>query len=86
MENRREAPRKLNTGTLVWPLEESVWETALNKGRGIGPIRHLKTLPNRVGWVPHPQGWQCGEQIFTWQDADWKIKYERPDFAEWRPA
>eukprot|EP00971_Amphidinium_carterae_P203659 4041940-Amphidinium_carterae.1 len=74
-------------------LDESVWEPALSKGRGRGPIRHLKTLANRVGWVPHPPGWQCGEQIFTWQDADWKIKHDlsrallaevtskRPDFA-----
>eukprot|EP00971_Amphidinium_carterae_P117004 2317112-Amphidinium_carterae.4 len=66
---------------------------ALNKGRGRRPIRDLKTLANRVGWVPHPQGRQCGEQIFTWQDANWKIKRDssralladvtskRPDFA-----
>eukprot|EP00971_Amphidinium_carterae_P170445 3377168-Amphidinium_carterae.1 len=69
--------RKLNTGTLVWPLDESVWEPALNKGRGRGPIRHLKMLANRAGWVPHPQGRQCGKQVFTWQDAESK----RPDFA-----
>eukprot|EP00971_Amphidinium_carterae_P230398 4572703-Amphidinium_carterae.2 len=85
--------RKLNTGTLVWLLEQSVWEPALNKGRGRGPIRHLTTLANRIGWFPHQQGWQCGEQIFTWQDADWKIKHDssrafladvmskRPDFV-----
>eukprot|EP00971_Amphidinium_carterae_P149329 2960634-Amphidinium_carterae.2 len=90
--------RKLNTGALVWPLDESVWETALNKGRGRGPIRHLKTLANRDGWVPHQQGWQCGEQVFTWQAADWKIKQDssrallaevtskRPDFAGLKPA
>eukprot|EP00971_Amphidinium_carterae_P091357 1808534-Amphidinium_carterae.1 len=74
--------RKLNIGTLVWPLEEGVWEIALNKGRGRGPIRHLKTLANRVGWVPHPQGWT----------PDWKIKHDssralladvtsKPDFS-----
>eukprot|EP00971_Amphidinium_carterae_P152722 3027054-Amphidinium_carterae.5 len=85
--------RKLNTGTLVWPLDESVWEPALNKGRGRGPIRHLKTLANRAGWFPHQQRWQCGEQVFTWQDADLKIMQhssralladvtsKRPDFA-----
>eukprot|EP00971_Amphidinium_carterae_P231617 4596517-Amphidinium_carterae.1 len=54
--------RKLHTGTLVWPLDESVWEPTLNKGKKRGPTRHLKMLANRVGRVPHPQGWQCGEQ------------------------
>eukprot|EP00971_Amphidinium_carterae_P329415 6461846-Amphidinium_carterae.1 len=34
--------RKLNTGTLEWPLEESIWDNALSKGQGRGPIRHLK--------------------------------------------
>eukprot|EP00971_Amphidinium_carterae_P169572 3359446-Amphidinium_carterae.1 len=48
--------RKLNTGTLEWPLDESMWDTALSKGRGRGPIRHLKTLADRFGWVPHPHG------------------------------
>eukprot|EP00971_Amphidinium_carterae_P045146 888379-Amphidinium_carterae.2 len=48
--------RKLNTGTLEWPLDESIWDNSLSKGRGRGPIRHLKTLADRVGWVPHPKG------------------------------
>eukprot|EP00971_Amphidinium_carterae_P293932 5835445-Amphidinium_carterae.1 len=85
--------RQLNTGTLEWPLDESIWDTAPSKGRGRGPIRHLKTLADRAGWVPHPQGWQSGEQTFTWHEADLKIKWDsaralladvttkRPDFA-----
>eukprot|EP00971_Amphidinium_carterae_P128041 2536286-Amphidinium_carterae.3 len=72
--------RKLKTGTLVWPVKEGVWETALNKGRKRGPILLLKfndkTPAIRVGW-----------------DADWKIEHnssralladvtcKRPDFA-----
>eukprot|EP00971_Amphidinium_carterae_P219517 4358249-Amphidinium_carterae.1 len=43
---------KLQTGTLNWPLEESVWNDALAEGRGRGPVRHLKTLANRLGWTP----------------------------------
>eukprot|EP00971_Amphidinium_carterae_P099422 1966882-Amphidinium_carterae.4 len=89
--------RKLSTGTLEWPLDESIWDNALSKGRGRGPILHLKTLANRVGWVPHPHGWKSGEQIFTWHEAYLKIKSrfkwdsarallgdvtsKRPDFA-----
>eukprot|EP00971_Amphidinium_carterae_P316927 6300356-Amphidinium_carterae.1 len=49
--------RKLQTSTLNWPLEESVWNDALAQGRGRGPIRHLKTLANRLGWAPQPGGW-----------------------------
>eukprot|EP00971_Amphidinium_carterae_P219713 4362311-Amphidinium_carterae.2 len=63
--------RKLNTGTLVWPLEESVWETALNKGRGRGPIRHLKTLANRVGWIKHDSSRALLADVTS----------KRPDFA-----
>eukprot|EP00971_Amphidinium_carterae_P191718 3804126-Amphidinium_carterae.1 len=68
--------RKFITGTLVWPLEESVWGDALSKGRGSGPIRHLTTLANRVGWVPQPGGWHCDGQVFTWHEADIKIKWD----------
>eukprot|EP00971_Amphidinium_carterae_P211551 4197570-Amphidinium_carterae.1 len=49
--------QKLQTSTLVWPLDESVWDSALAKRRGHGPIRHLKTLANRLGWNPQPGGW-----------------------------
>eukprot|EP00971_Amphidinium_carterae_P005067 101372-Amphidinium_carterae.1 len=44
--------RKLNAGTLEWPLDEEVWERALNKGRGRGAIRHLRLLADRLAWVP----------------------------------
>eukprot|EP00971_Amphidinium_carterae_P276285 5482673-Amphidinium_carterae.1 len=89
--------RKLITGTLVWPLEENV-ENALGKGRGRGPIKHLKTLANRVGWVPQPGGWQSEGQYFTWHEADLKVKWDsakalltevtqkRLDFAAWKPV
>eukprot|EP00971_Amphidinium_carterae_P237340 4711312-Amphidinium_carterae.1 len=31
--------RKLNAGTLAWPLETEVWDRALTKGRGRGGWR-----------------------------------------------
>eukprot|EP00971_Amphidinium_carterae_P259746 5153739-Amphidinium_carterae.2 len=49
--------------------EDSVWEGALDKGRGRGPIRHLKTLANRLGWNPQPGGWQSDGQHSTWHEA-----------------
>eukprot|EP00971_Amphidinium_carterae_P005644 112086-Amphidinium_carterae.1 len=85
--------RKLLTGTIEWPLADAVWDEALSKGRGRGPIRHLKTLANRVGWIPQPGGWQEDDQYFTSQEAELKIRWDsgqvilaevatkRPDFA-----
>eukprot|EP00971_Amphidinium_carterae_P046112 907736-Amphidinium_carterae.2 len=40
-----------HAGLLQWPLEEWAWGTALAKGRGRGPIRHLRLLADRLGWV-----------------------------------
>eukprot|EP00971_Amphidinium_carterae_P316290 6286734-Amphidinium_carterae.1 len=51
--------RKLNAGTLEWPLDTEVWERALNKGRGRGPIRHLRLLADRLAWTPAVGGWRC---------------------------
>eukprot|EP00971_Amphidinium_carterae_P163814 3247752-Amphidinium_carterae.1 len=43
-------------GTLEWPLDTEVWERALNKGRGRGPIRHLRLLADRLAWLPAEGG------------------------------
>eukprot|EP00971_Amphidinium_carterae_P068652 1359381-Amphidinium_carterae.1 len=58
--------RKLQTGTLTWPLQENVWENALAKGRGRGPIRQVRTLADRLGWIPQHGGWLSDGQFFTW--------------------
>eukprot|EP00971_Amphidinium_carterae_P080962 1601901-Amphidinium_carterae.1 len=72
---------------------DSVWEHVLDKGRGRGPIRHLRLLANRLGWQPQPGGWVSEGQYITWQEADFKVKWDsarvlladvatnRPDFA-----
>eukprot|EP00971_Amphidinium_carterae_P183416 3640459-Amphidinium_carterae.1 len=49
------------------------WNGALDKGRGRGPIQHLKTLAKRLGWHPKPGGWQSDDQYFTWHEADYKV-------------
>eukprot|EP00971_Amphidinium_carterae_P166116 3292667-Amphidinium_carterae.5 len=68
--------RKVLTGNLDWPLEASVWDNALSKGRGRGPILHLKIQANRFGWVPQQGGWRSGDEFFTWEEADLKIKWD----------
>eukprot|EP00971_Amphidinium_carterae_P186196 3696010-Amphidinium_carterae.1 len=82
-----------NAGTLDWPLEPEVWERALAKGRGRGPIRHLRLLADRLAWKPAVGGWRCDDQYFTWSEADYKVKWDsarvlladvavkRPDFG-----
>eukprot|EP00971_Amphidinium_carterae_P140080 2775673-Amphidinium_carterae.1 len=64
--------RKLAAGTLEWPLATEVWERALNKGRGRGPVRHLRLLADRLAWLPAEGGWYCEGQHFTWSEADYK--------------
>eukprot|EP00971_Amphidinium_carterae_P056795 1122974-Amphidinium_carterae.1 len=68
--------RKLNAGTLVWPLDTEVWDGALNRGRGRGPIRHLRLLADRLAWTPAEGGWRCEDQYFTWSEADYKVKWD----------
>eukprot|EP00971_Amphidinium_carterae_P262991 5217633-Amphidinium_carterae.1 len=68
--------RKLNAGTLEWPLATEVWEGALNKGRGRGPIRHLRLLADRLAWTLAEGGWCCEGQHFTWSEADYKVKWD----------
>eukprot|EP00971_Amphidinium_carterae_P003897 77513-Amphidinium_carterae.2 len=65
----------------------------LNRGKGHGPVRHLRLLADRLGWIFQPGGWSCGEQFFTWYEADYRVKWDsacvlcvevettRPDFA-----
>eukprot|EP00971_Amphidinium_carterae_P149102 2956327-Amphidinium_carterae.1 len=68
------------------------WEAALKRGRGRGPIRNLRQMADRLQRVPTHTGWRQGEQCFTWDEADYKVKWDtalqlckevsdsRPDF------
>eukprot|EP00971_Amphidinium_carterae_P111045 2199708-Amphidinium_carterae.2 len=88
----RACQRKLVAGPLEWPLDTEVWNRALHKGRGRGPIRHLRLLADRLAWIPAEGGWYCEDQYFTWSEADHKVKWDsakhllaevatsRPDF------
>eukprot|EP00971_Amphidinium_carterae_P299826 5957088-Amphidinium_carterae.2 len=51
-------------------------EGALNKGGGRGPIRNLRLMADRLHWTPTDTGWRQGEQRFTWDEADYKVKWE----------
>eukprot|EP00971_Amphidinium_carterae_P019055 374921-Amphidinium_carterae.1 len=44
--------RRILAGRVKWPLEARLWNDALRLGRGKGPIRNLKQMANRLGWVP----------------------------------
>eukprot|EP00971_Amphidinium_carterae_P040165 788377-Amphidinium_carterae.2 len=46
--------RRLDAGRLEWSPYDRAWRTALyiDRGRGRGPIRHLRFLLERLGWVP----------------------------------
>eukprot|EP00971_Amphidinium_carterae_P120580 2389312-Amphidinium_carterae.2 len=63
--------RRLDAGRLDWPLHNQVWVTALERGRGRGPIRHLRLL----GWIPMHGAWQCEDQYFAWYEADQRVKW-----------
>eukprot|EP00971_Amphidinium_carterae_P111643 2211031-Amphidinium_carterae.1 len=72
------------------PVPMASWEGALSRGRG--PIRNLRQRADRLHCVPTDTGWRQGEQCFTWDEADFKVKWEcalqvckeladsRPDF------
>eukprot|EP00971_Amphidinium_carterae_P077016 1521748-Amphidinium_carterae.3 len=66
---------KLNSGTLEWPLEESVWDNAVSKGRGRRPVQHLKILANRVGCMLEKIKWDSAEALLT------EVARKQPDFA-----
>eukprot|EP00971_Amphidinium_carterae_P197171 3913504-Amphidinium_carterae.1 len=73
--------------------QKKVWATALDKGRGRGPIRHLRKPADRLGWIPQPGRCSRDDQFFTWYEADYRVKWdsarvlcadvatERPDFV-----
>eukprot|EP00971_Amphidinium_carterae_P135657 2687881-Amphidinium_carterae.1 len=50
------------TGRRSSAKASNLWNDALAKGRGRGPIPHLKTLRNRLGWTPQPAGWHSDGQ------------------------
>eukprot|EP00971_Amphidinium_carterae_P095439 1888284-Amphidinium_carterae.1 len=77
---------------MEWPLSANLWDNALRPGRGRGPIRNLKQLAERLGWLPALGGWTCQGQWFSWDEATLRAKWDsaqalcaevartRPDF------
>eukprot|EP00971_Amphidinium_carterae_P116997 2317003-Amphidinium_carterae.1 len=42
---------------MEWPLLDLLWDHALKPGRGRGPVRNLKQMAVRLGWLPAEGGW-----------------------------
>eukprot|EP00971_Amphidinium_carterae_P132322 2620887-Amphidinium_carterae.1 len=60
--------RALQAGQL-WPPAETQWADASKGRRGRGPVRHLHSLCERLGWYPKPGGFgptsqRCGPSHF----------------------
>eukprot|EP00971_Amphidinium_carterae_P153924 3052403-Amphidinium_carterae.1 len=56
--------RRILAGKMEWPLLDNLWDNALRPGSGRGPIRNLKQLAERLGWLPALGGWTCHGQWF----------------------
>eukprot|EP00971_Amphidinium_carterae_P165319 3276937-Amphidinium_carterae.1 len=41
---------------MEWPLPDNLWDHALRPGHGRGPVRNLKQLAVRLGWLPMGRG------------------------------
>eukprot|EP00971_Amphidinium_carterae_P270358 5364571-Amphidinium_carterae.3 len=65
--------RKLQTGTLNWPLEASVWDGALGKGRGRGPYDISKHW--RTGLDDYKLKWDSARAPLA------EVAQKRPDLA-----
>eukprot|EP00971_Amphidinium_carterae_P243287 4831021-Amphidinium_carterae.1 len=52
----RACQRKLNAGTLEWPLDTEDRD--------------------RLAWSPAVGVWRCEDQFFTWDEADYKVKWD----------
>eukprot|EP00971_Amphidinium_carterae_P205425 4076908-Amphidinium_carterae.1 len=73
--NRRILARK-QCRKLEWPLEPRLWDDALKPGRGRGPMRNLKQLAVRLGWLPALGGWTCQGQWFSSDEATLRAKWD----------
>eukprot|EP00971_Amphidinium_carterae_P065867 1305311-Amphidinium_carterae.1 len=51
-------------------------DDALKPCRGRGPIRDLKQLAVRLGWLPAVGGWTCQGQWFSWDEATLRAKWD----------
>eukprot|EP00971_Amphidinium_carterae_P220714 4381901-Amphidinium_carterae.1 len=43
--------RRILADKMDWPLPDLLWDHALRPGRGRGPVRNLKQLAVRLGWL-----------------------------------
>eukprot|EP00971_Amphidinium_carterae_P048289 951208-Amphidinium_carterae.1 len=64
--------RQLAAGMVTWPLFQTIWEGALRKGRGRGPICNLRMMADRFGSRP------CDARFATaqvgWAESETNVK------------
>eukprot|EP00971_Amphidinium_carterae_P094512 1870755-Amphidinium_carterae.2 len=56
-----------------WPPSEVQWADAAEGRRGRGPVRHLHSLCERLGWCPKPGGFGTPSGDVRWDDADYTL-------------
>eukprot|EP00971_Amphidinium_carterae_P172069 3411602-Amphidinium_carterae.1 len=56
-----------------WPPPEAQWTGALTGRTGRGPVRHLRSLCDRLGWEPTPGGFGTPRGEIRWEDADYFV-------------
>eukprot|EP00971_Amphidinium_carterae_P191710 3804035-Amphidinium_carterae.2 len=77
--------RRVLAGQVTWPLEERLWSDALKDGRGRGPMRNLRLMADRLGWVPDEGGWRSQGQLFSWDEAVLKAKWDSARYFKIAP-
>eukprot|EP00971_Amphidinium_carterae_P091215 1805612-Amphidinium_carterae.1 len=60
-------------GGQLWPPAATQWANAGVGRRGRGPVRHLHSLCERLGWYPKPGGFGTPRGDVSWDDADYFV-------------
>eukprot|EP00971_Amphidinium_carterae_P056198 1108840-Amphidinium_carterae.1 len=73
-----------------WPPSHTQWTDASKGRRGRGPLRHLKSLCDRLGWWPLPGGFGTPRGDVSWDDVDYFVvteshRHVMEDVAKRRP-
>eukprot|EP00971_Amphidinium_carterae_P054012 1063257-Amphidinium_carterae.1 len=55
------------------PPSEEQWADAAKGRSGRGPVRHLRSLCDRLGWCPKPEGFGTPRGDIRWEDADYFV-------------
>eukprot|EP00971_Amphidinium_carterae_P347774 6489957-Amphidinium_carterae.1 len=56
-----------------WPPTATQWTDAKKGRTGRGPVRHLRSLCDRLGWEPRPGGFDTPRGTIRWEEADYFV-------------